>query len=139
MAKRVSAQRVKIHRQYTYDTVADVLGVTVQTVRAWRGEGLAVLDSQKPHLILGHDLKSFLQNRMPKASCKLAPGEFFCMSCRAPRGAYGAMADYEPFNATRGRLVALCEACETACGKFATPQMCDDLASILTIATRRKC
>lgn len=139
MAKRVSAQRVKIHRQYTYDAAADVLGVTVQTVRAWRKDGLAVLDSQKPHLILGHDLKRFIQNRMPKASCKLAPDEFFCMSCRVPKRAYGAMADYEPFNHARGRLVALCEACQMPCGKFATPQTCDDLATILTIATRHRC
>lgn len=136
MAKRVSAQRVKIHRQYTYETAADALGVTVQTVRAWRSAGLAVLDSQKPHLILGHDLKSFVQNRRPKASCKLAPDEFFCMSCRAPQRAYGAMADYEPFTPLRGRLVALCGVCERPCGKFATPALCDELTPILTIVKR---
>ena len=102
MAKRVSARRVKIHRQYTYDSAADALGVTTHTVRAWRAVGLAVLDSQKPHLILGHELRRFLEGRTPKKSRKLAPGEFYCMSCRAPRAPYGAMADYVPSKTLRG-------------------------------------
>ncbi len=93
MVKRVSARRVKIHRQYTYESAADVLGVTAHTVRGWRSVGLAVLDSQKPHLILGHDLKRFIESRMRKKSGKLAPDEFYCMSCRAPRAPFGAMAD----------------------------------------------
>lgn len=139
MAKRVSARRVKIHRQYTYESAADALGVTAHTVRGWRSAGLAVLDSQKPHLILGHELKRFIESRMPKKSRELAPDEFYCMSCRAPRAPYGAMADYVPYNAARGRLVALCGACETPCNKFVSLKMRCDLAEILTIVTRHNC
>lgn len=139
MAKRVSARRVKIPRQYTYDSAADVLNVTVQTVRAWRPLGLAVLDSQKPHLILGYELKRFLDSRKPKTTCKLEPDEFYCVLCRAARTPYGAMADYVPFNTVRGRLVALCGVCETPCNRFVTLKMCGDLAKTLTIATRDGC
>lgn len=91
MAKRVLARGVKIHRQYAYDALADVLGVTIQTMRRWRALGLVVLDGQRPHFIPGHELKRFLQSRMPKARRKLAQDEFYCMPCRASRGAYGAM------------------------------------------------
>lgn len=136
MAKRVSAQRVKIHRHYTYETAADALGVTAHTVRAWRKAGLAVLDSQKPHLILGHELKWFIQARILKASRKLERDQFFCMTCNAPRQAYGAMVDYVPYNDKRGRLVALCDSCQNPCGKFANAAMCSELAAILTIAIR---
>lgn len=139
MAKRVSARCVKIHRQYTYDAAADVLGVTVQTVRGWRALGLVVLDSRKPHLILGHELKRFLESRMSKARRKLAPNEFYCMSCRAPRGPYGGMAGYVPSNAVRGRLVALCAACETPCNKFVSLKTSTELAKTLTIAIRDTC
>ncbi|WP_417605572.1 DNA-binding protein [Primorskyibacter flagellatus] len=139
MAKRVSARRVKIHRQYTYDSAADAVGVTPHTVRAWRPAGLAVLDSQKPHLILGRELKRFLESRLPKTSRKLAPDEFYCMSCRAPRAPYGDMADYEPFNPARGRLMALCGVCETPCNKFVSLKMRDELAQFLAIATRHSC
>lgn len=136
MAKRVSARRIKIHRQYTYESAADALGVTVQTVRGWRKEGLAVLNSQKPHLILGHDLKDFLDKRNPKTPGKLAPDHFFCMSCHASREAYGAMADYVPIDERRGRLVVLCAVCQTVCGKFVSSKMREQLTSLLTIATR---
>jgi len=136
MAKRVSARNIKANWQYTYDAAADALNVTPQTVRLWRKEGLPVLDSQKPHLILGFALKDFLNSRVQKKARHLAPDEFLCMACDAPRRAYGGMADYVPFNDARGRLVALCEVCETPCGKFATPKTRDQLGEILSIATR---
>lgn len=112
MAKRVSAQRVKIHRQYTYEAAADVLGVTPQTVRAWRSAGLVVLDSQKPHLILGHDLKSFLQkqknNRTGKplahstvdATLRLVKGFFHWLVSQSGYKRVLTYADVEYFNNT---------------------------------------
>jgi len=140
MAKRVSARKIKVHTQYTYEHAADVLGVSVQTVRSWRQSGLDVLDSQKPHLILGFALKDFLNKRSNKPERRLARDQFLCMTCNAPRRAYGDMADYLPYSDTRGRLEALCEVCEGPCGKFASPRLCTELAPILTIAIRnRKC
>ena len=138
MAKRVSPRKIKIHNQYTYEQAADALGVTVQTVRVWRQSGLPVLDSQKPHLILGFALKDYLNERWLKPKRRLAPDQFLCMTCNAPRRAYGGMADYLPYTAARGRLEALCEDCQGVCGKFASPSLCKQLAPILTIATRNR-
>ena len=138
MPRRVSAREIKIHNQYTYDQAADVLGVSVQTVRLWRQSGLDVLDSQKPHLILGFALKEFLQSRAIKPERRLAQDQFLCMTCNAPRRAYGGMADYLPYTDARGRLEALCEVCEGLCGKFASPRLCVELAPILTIAKRNR-
>ena len=87
MAKRVSARKIKTHNQYTYEQAADVLGVTVQTVRLWRQAGLDVLDSQKPHLILGFALKGFLNDRQNKPERRLALDQFLCMTCNG----YGAI------------------------------------------------
>ena len=138
MAKRVSARKIKIHNQYTYRQAADVLGVSERTVRSWRGLGLSVLDSKKPHLILGFALKEFLNERASKPKRKLAPDQFLCMTCDTQTRAYGGMADYRPYTATRGRLEALCEVCHGLCGKFASPSLCDELAPILTIAIRNR-
>lgn len=138
MAKRVSTRKIKIHNQYTYEQLADAVGVSVQTVRSWRPEGLEVLDSQKPHLILGFAIKEFLNKRSNKPERRLARDQFLCMTCNAPRRAYGGMADYLPYTSTRGRLEALCEACQGLCGKFASPKICAGLASTLTIATRNR-
>jgi len=138
MARRISARKIKIRDQYTYEQAADALGVSVQTVRLWRQSGLPVLDSQKPHLILGFALKDFLNRRSNKPERRLAPDQFLCMTCNAPRRAYGGMADYQPYNNTRGRLEALCEVCQGPCGKFASRSLCAELAPILTIAVRNR-
>ena len=136
MARRVSPRKVKIHNQYTYDQAADALGVSVQTVRSWRKSGLPVLDSRKPHLILGFALKGFLTGRTKISSRQLGLDQFLCMSCNAPRRALGGMADYHPYTDKRGRLEALCEDCEGLCGKFASPSLCAALSPNLTIVMR---
>lgn len=138
MTKRASPRKVKIHNQYTYQQAADVLGVSVQTVRSWRQSGLGVLDSQKPHLILGFMLKDYLAGRYNQPKRRLAKDQFLCMTCNAPRQAYGGMADYIPYTATRGRLEVLCEVCQGPCGKFANPRLCSELAPTLSIATRNR-
>ncbi|MCK0104369.1 helix-turn-helix domain-containing protein [Pseudohalocynthiibacter sp. F2068] len=136
MAKRVSARRVKLHRQYTYEEAADLLGVTPQTVRTWRAQGLHVLTSQKPHLVMGAALREFLDKRADRALGPMAMGEFYCMACRARRRPYGMMADYVPISDTRGQLKALCETCEGPCIRFASTAQIASLAEILAIATR---
>jgi hypothetical protein len=98
VAKRVSARRVKIHNQYTYELAADAQGVSVQTVRLWRQSGLPILDSQKPHLILGFALKDFLNKRVNKTKRHLARDQFLCMASNASRQAFGGRADYPPYN-----------------------------------------
>jgi DNA-binding XRE family transcriptional regulator len=138
MARRVSARRVKIHSQYTYEQAADLLDVSVQTVRLWRRSGLQVLDSQKPHLILGFALKDFLNKRANKPERRLARDQFLCMTCNEAKRASGGMADYQPYTDMRGRLEVLCETCLGPCGKFASPALCAELAPVLTITTRNR-
>lgn len=138
MARRVSARRVKIHSQYTYEQAADLLGRSVQTVRQWRDLGLQVLDSQKPHLILGFALKDFLNKRANKPERRLARDQFLCMTCNKAKRASGGMADYQPYTDLRGRLEVLCETCLGPCGKFASPALCAELAPVLTITIRNR-
>jgi hypothetical protein len=138
MSQRVSARRVKIHSQYTYEQAADLLGRSVQTVRQWRDLGLQVLDSQKPHLILGFALKDFLNKRANKPERRLARDQFLCMTCKEAKRASGGIADYHPYTDKRGRLEVLCETCLGPCGKFASPALCAELAPDLTVTTRNR-
>lgn len=134
MAKRVSARRIKLNRQYTYDEAARELGVTPQTVRAWRAQGLSVLDDQVPHLIIGCVLKDFVETRQPKPQ-RLGIGEFLCMGrCQAPTRPYGRMADYIAFDGERGRLEALCERCETRCSRLVRASALPEWRLILDVA-----
>lgn len=138
MGKRVSGRALKIHRHYTYEQAARALGVSVQTVRAWRDKGLLVLTCEKPHLILGEALKEFLAQRGARKKLALAPHQFYCMTCRSPRNAYGGMADYTPLSPARGKLESLCDACEGTCvrlvGKADLAQLSDHLQITLRTA-----
>lgn len=135
MAKRVSARRIKKHRLYTYEEAAEALGVTPQTVRSWRGDGLPVLTAKIPHLIMGHALKEFVAQRTIKAKQPLADDEVFCLRCKAPRKPYGMMADYVSMADQSGRLEALCEVCEGRCIRMVRAADIPRLSKNLEIAT----
>lgn len=112
MGKRHPNYRlVKIHRSYAVEEVADLFSIHKNTVRNWLKNGLALVDSKRPLLILGNDLVEFLIKRRTeyKQTCK--PGELYCVRCRVPRLAAEGMADYSPINEKTGNLVAICPVC----------------------------
>ena len=89
MPKRITPNLAKIHRGYLVSEVAEVFGVHKNTVRAWLRDGLPVCDDQHPMLILGRDLKAYLQSkqRQRKRPCKV--DEMYCLKCRAPKTPMG--------------------------------------------------
>ena len=67
MAKRHPNHRhVKIHRSYTVEEIAKMLGKHKNTVRIWVKDGLPTIDDKRPMLILGHDLVEFIKKRRTK-------------------------------------------------------------------------
>ena len=136
MARRPSSRKIKAHRQYTYEKAAAALGVTTQTLRVWRGEGMPVLTGKIPHLIVGSDLKAFLDRRNGKPAITLRPEQFKCMRCRSPVAPYGGLVDYTPLTPDRGVLSTLCAVCEGKCAKFASRVQVDALSAILSVEFR---
>lgn len=132
--KRISAQRIKANRQYTYDELAEAVGVTVQTVRSWRCDGLPVMMDQIPHLVMGYHAKDFVTKRARKARQPLKDHEVYCMRCKAPRDPFGMMADYIPINTDRGRLKTLCGTCEGQCMRLVRAKDIPRLSEKLEIA-----
>ena len=112
-ARRVNPQRIKVHRPYAVDEAARALGVHPNTVRNWIEKGLPALASKRPTLILGRDLRVFLQNRRSGAKRPCSPGTIYCFKCRAPSRPALGMVDFVAHSATGGNLKALCEACGT--------------------------
>lgn len=113
MAKRHPNHRlVKIHRNYTVEEIADLLGVHKGTVRNWFKAGLQVIDSQRPKIVLGVDLIAFLQARKTKNRRRCEPGEIYCVRCKAPQVPAGMMADYQPQTAVLGNLIGICPDCQ---------------------------
>lgn len=120
MAKRVSKRHIKKHRLYTYEEAGEALGVTSNTVRSWRGNGLNVMTSGTPHYILGAELIQFLEDKRAKKSVKMGLDQMYCFKCKSPQSPLWAMVDYVPINDVRGRLIGFCGTCEGGLQRFAS-------------------
>ena len=102
----------KIHRNYTVEEIANLLGVHRNTVREWVKRGLPTSDQKRPFLVLGRDLRAFLQARRAKNKRPCQPGEMYCVRCRTPKAPAGDMADYQTVTETMGNLIGICPCCE---------------------------
>jgi len=118
MAKRLNPNLAKIHRNYTVEEVANLFSVHKNTVRLWIKDGLAVSDDKRPLLILGSELKRYLQDKRKSNKRKCQVFEIYCVRCREPKIPDEKMVDYEAFNETSGRLIGLCPDCGCIINKF---------------------
>ena len=109
---RVNYRRVKLHRNYTVEELARVVGVHRNTVREWIKRGLPTIDNGRPTLMLGSIVRAFLEERARRDRRKCQPGQLYCVRCREPRTPAGETADYEPISETVGNLVGICPDCE---------------------------
>ncbi|WP_377291528.1 helix-turn-helix domain-containing protein [Rhizobium sp. SG2393] len=110
--RRPNRRAIKQHFSYTTEEAALLLGVAKGSVRRWLKSGLPHMADQRPFLILGGDLRDFLDKRgRTKQRCALH--EFYCFRCREPKAAAGGMIDYTPHTALSGQLSAICQTCET--------------------------
>jgi hypothetical protein len=102
---------VKTHRSYTVGETAQLFRLHKNTVRKWTKEGLESIDDQRPVIFDGKTLAAFLQSRRARAKSPCAPGQIYCVACRAPQEPALNMADYLPVTATSGNLRGLCPTC----------------------------
>ena len=135
MAKNFNPNLAKIHRSYTVEEVANLYGVHKNTVRAWINKhGLKTNDNLRPVLILGRDLKGFLQERKKKNKCKCLPHEVYCLKCRKPQIPAENMADYIPITETKGRLISLCPECGSLINQYKRLDQIQAIKSKLAIS-----
>ena len=111
--RRPNYRLVKIHRSYTVEEIAQLLGTHKNTVRTWVKAGLPTCDERRPALILGRDLAAYLKARRTKNKRPCQPGEMYCVRCRAPKQPAGQMAEYEPVTEKFGSLKGICPDCES--------------------------
>ncbi len=118
MAKRPNPNLAKIHRTYSVEDVANLFSVHKNTVRSWVKDGLATNDDKRPMLILGSELKQYLQTKRKSNKRKCLPFEIYCVRCRLPQLPAGNMVDYEPTNSRMGCLIGLCPTCNGIINKY---------------------
>jgi hypothetical protein len=112
-ARRINPRLIKLHRPYSVEEAARALGAHKNSVRGWIKGGLPVVDRSRPVLILGNELRAYLEGKRKAAKRPCPPGTLFCFKCRQPRAPALGMIEATRQNATCANLRALCEACGT--------------------------
>ena len=111
--KHPNPRRIKINRNYTVDEIARVYEVHKNTVRRWIKNGLLTCDNRRPTLVLGKDLRAYLEQKRTKNKRPLKPGEIYCVRCRDARNPAENFADIEPITDKIGNLFGFCPVCES--------------------------
>lgn len=112
-ARRVNPYRLKLHRSYSVQELADCLQVHTHTVRNWQGKGLKPIDGNRPTLFDGSSTRAFLLESQTSQKRPCPPGTIYCFKCRAPQPPALGMVEFIPGKGTTGNLTALCDTCGT--------------------------
>ena len=95
------------------DEAAKIVRSHKNTVRNWLEQGLNTVDAHRPILIRGADLKEFLVARRLRGKSPCAPGQLYCVRCRAPKDPTAQSAEYIAITAASGNLKGTCPDCGT--------------------------
>lgn len=112
-ARRINPRLIKLHRPYSVEEAARALGAHKNSIRGWIKNGLPIVDQSRPVLILGHELRAYLERKRKAAKRPCPPGTLYCFKCRQPRAPAMGMVEATRQNATTGNLKAICEVCGT--------------------------
>ena len=136
MPKRPNPRAIKAARTYTFEEAASALDVTKGTVRSWEKSGLPVMRTQRPFLILGDELRSFLKAREAAAKMPLQSDQLRCFTCKVGRKPMGMLVDCILQTPKTARLMGLCEVCEGVCCRIISRSQLDHFSQVFCVAIR---
>lgn len=113
MAKAHNPRRAKIHRSYTVAEAAALYAAHRNTIRNWTKKGLATVQAQGITLILGSDLRAYLERAAAKTKQRCGPGQLFCLKCRAPKTPVADLLEITGDNGLTCNVSGPCSACGT--------------------------
>lgn len=118
MGRRYQTRGLAKDRTYTLKMAARTIGASEATLRKYGRQGLRVIRDSRPYLVRGADLIEFLQEREAANRNDMADGQFYCMTCKAPRDAVLTSISFTAYSPLTGRLSGLCGACGGKVGRF---------------------
>lgn len=131
---RVDPRRIKIHRSYTIEELAQLLGRHKNSVRQWLRQGLEVLaDQKRPLLIHGGAARRFLEERRRSNRQKCELHELYCFRCKQARRPGNGTAKYNARSRNCAMLSGLCSECETPMFKWVSASALPALEQLLPV------
>jgi Helix-turn-helix domain len=127
----------KIHRSYSVEEMARLFNVHKNTVRAWFKQGLQPIDGQRPTVVRGEEIRSFLGRRRAQAKRPSGPGRIYCLPCRKPKVPAGRMAECVLTGDTTGMLQGICPDCDRMIYRKVNPQKLNAVRGDLDVTVTR--
>jgi hypothetical protein len=131
---RADPRRIKIHRSYTVEQLAQLLDCHKNSVRSWLKQGLEPLDDGKrPLLIQGREARRFLETKRQSKKRRCRPHELYCLHCRDARLPAARQAEYWRAPGQAGLLTAECAECGTQMFKRVSERSLPKLQELLDL------
>jgi len=124
---------VKAALSYTIEEAARALRVTPATIRNWIKDGLPVMSSRKPYLLLGQDIRDYLRAKNKAAKRPLEEDGLFCPSCKRSRRPTGMAVALRRINPKTGLLLGTCDHCGCASTRMISTARIEEFAQTFTI------
>jgi hypothetical protein len=105
-------RRIRRSQCYSITEIGRLLNVTTGTVGAWLGRGLPSLEGERPILVPGDGLKSWLIAQRQARKRKCQPDELYCCRCRVPSKAKPGSVLITPRNTKTLVISAVCSTCD---------------------------
>lgn len=118
MSRTYPLRLIKERESYSFRDVSKLLAVHIRTVQKWKKEGLKTIG--KPSLVMGFELKRFLNIRRLERKCQLKENEFYCTKCKKAVKSLENKVQLKSTNRTIGKahqkeclIRGICETCGT--------------------------
>lgn len=136
MGKRVNPMAVRANRSYDVDEAARALGVTTGTIRNFIKDGLIVMTSRKPYLMMGWAIRDYLRAKYARAKKPLAVDELFCTSCQVGRQPVDLMVSIASVGSATSNLKGVCRVCGSGCRRMISNAAIPDFTATFRISKR---
>lgn len=146
MGKNYNIRLIKHRESYSLKQISEVLKVHQRTVQEWRHEGLKTISNEKPFLVMGYDLKEFLNKKLKSRKTKLVVNQFYCTKCRQAVASEKDEVHIISLNKTIGKqgfkglmIKGVCQKCGTKLNKFSHDGKLEELKCTFKITNIGEC
>lgn len=116
--RKYNTNLIKETLSYSVKDITELFGIHKRTIQQWFKEGLPKIDSKKPYLVLGINLKDFIKKKQQNRKKKCKENEFYCCKCREPRKSWNNFVDVKILNEKILLIVGICSQCNITINKI---------------------
>lgn len=80
--KKLNHRLIERVKCYTPEDLAELFDVGTPTVLGWISKDLKTIDTQKPYMLFGGDIISWIKKYQPSKERKADPSKTYCLKCR---------------------------------------------------------